>query len=819
LGILTGGKIVSPSRINANGWVAGTTFRVQSESATLHNGTNLVDIGTLPGFNRGQAIDMNRFNRIIGTAGIGASARAFTWTNGSIQELSPNLFFQTPSEAGAINDAGVVIGNHMVNGTAIAISGAVALESPGEIYVTGLNNRNRAVGHFLGLDGIQRIWNWTIPLAPNTTEQFQELQVLRNDAGASDTHGRANDITDFNVFDPLADDHLIVGSVSHRVNASSPDQGDNILGFATPVLGQTVYMPPLPGHNVTDAYGVNRSGVVVGRSGILQNVNGQSTTTWKACIWLPAPAPVYYIPVEAQMLLPQGTDIIADNLISINDQGQVAGTYTRNGTIRAFRLDPVLTPLRVDLTTTSIAGGLNTTGRVFIDGVAPVGGVTVNMTTNNGIVQVPGTVTILSGQGDRSFNIQTSPVSVSTPVVITAERFGYTASNTLRVQPPTLLSITPVPQRITGGFSARARIDILGIAPANGFNVSLASSNTDAAYMSAGIKVPAGANTVEAVIITKVVQVNTNVTLSATANGITRTAVLNVSTPFLDSIKVNTQQALGGQLVIGTATLSANSRAGGSRVLLSSNAPSVAPVPSQVIVPAGQRSATFPIQTQPTITSVNVTITGNFNASTRTAQLQVRGPELRHLILNPTTVLGGEQQSKGSVGLDAPAPPGGAVVSLSSSDSGAVPPATVTVPAGSTYRQFWIATNIVESSRTVTILATYLTVTKTAPLVVQGADLIVHNVPGTVQPPMGGTYPIVVNCSVLLNRPAQAGGARIFLFTSDNTVALPPIGVLIPPGQAFADYPLQVLRPQQDPPTVITATRGLISIDREIIAL
>lgn len=818
LGLLTGGKINAPVRVNANGWVAGTTHRIQSESAFRHNGTNLIDIGTLPGFTRGRSVDMNRFNRIIATAGTGGSARAYTWTNGSIQELGPNIFAGNTSEGGAINDAGVIIGNDMVLQIAYAFSGAAALPSPGNIYVTALNNRNRAAGHFLGPDGVQRVWMWLLPLFPNTAEQFQELQVLRNDAGATDTHGLANDMTDVNVFDP-ADDHMIVGSVSHRVNTTFPDQGDNIVGYATPVAGQTFYMPPLPGDNVTDAYGVNRSNIIVGRSGRLQNVNGQTTTSWRACMWVPAPDPVFYVPVEVQQLLPANSDIIADNLTSINDQGQVTGTYTRNGTIRAFRLDPVLTPLSIELDTTSIAGGLNTAGTVFIDGVAPAGGVTVNMTTNNGIVQVPATVTIQSNQGDRRFNISTSPVAVSTPVIITAERFGYSASNTLRVQPPTLMSITPVPQRITGGFSARARIQILGIAPANGFNVALSSSNTNAATVSAGIKVPAGANSVEALVITKVVQQNTNVTLTATAGGVTRTTVLNVSTPFLDTIKTNVTSCLGGQLVIGTATLTANSFAGGSRVLLSSNSPSVAPVPGQVVVPAGQRSATFPINTQPTVTNVNVTITGNFNASTKTAQLQVRGPELRHLILNPTTVMGGEQQSRGSVGLDAAAPAGGVEVSLSSSDAGAVPPSTVTIPAGSTYRQFYIQTNIVESSRTVTILASYLTVTKTAPLVVQGSDLIAHNVPGTVQPPMGGNYPIFVTCSVLLNRPAQVGGARVFFFTSDNTAAIPPTGVLIPPGQAFADYQLQFLRPQQTPPITITATRGLISIERQVQSL
>lgn len=818
LGILSGGLVSIPSKINANGWVVGTSRRVQSESAFLHNTTTLIDIGTLPGFNRANAVDINRFNRIVGTAGQGGGARAFVWNNNSIQELAPNIFTgpdgRHPSEAGAINDAGVIVGNDMADEVAFAFSGSQALPSPGTIYVTAINNRNRAVGHYF--DGFeQRIWNWIIPIAPNTTEQFQEVNAFRPD----DTHGSANDVTDFNVFDPADEDHLLVGTVSHRVSSTFNDQGLDMGAYASPVDGGVFYLPALPGDNVTDAYSVNRGGVIVGRSGRLQNVTGQTTTSWRACMWVPAPAPVFYVALEGQTLLPFNTDIVADNFTSINDQRQVAGTYTRNGTIRSFRLDPVLSPILVELDTTSIAGGLSTQGTVFIDGLAPTGGVVVNLKTNNGIVQLPATVTIPSNQQDRGFNINTSPVSVSTPVLITAERFGYTASNTLRVQPPTLLSITPIPARITGGFSAKARLVILGLAPANGFNITLSTSNPNLATMSAGIKIPAGASSIEATVVTKAVQNSQNVTLSASANNITRTAVLNVSTPFLESITLNSSSVLGGTLVIGTAKLTANSLSGGSKVLLKSSAPSVASVPAQVVVPAGQRSATFPVNTVASVTTSNVTITGNFNASTKTFQLQVRGAELRHLILNPTTVLGGEQTSKGSVALDAVAPAGGATVSLSSSDAGAAPPSNVTIPAGSTYRQFTIATNIVDSSRIVTILASYLTVTKTAPLTVQGADLIVHDVPGTVQPPVGGAYPLTVTCSVLLNRAAQAGGARIFLFTSEPAAALPPFGVLIPPGQSFATYPLQVLRAEPAPGTTITATRGAISIERQIVAL
>lgn len=811
LGVLTGGIINIPARINSNGWVTGVTRRSAGQSsAFLHNTSTLVDIGTLPGRVVAAGADINRFNRIIGTAGSGSTAKAFTWTNGTIQEIAPNLFNGVPTEAGAINDPGILVVNDMPNALAWAIFGSQTLPSPGNIYVTAMNNRNRAVGHFF--DGLeQHVFQWTIPIAPNTAEDFDEIDVLRTGQDDADTHGVANDITDINVFGD--DDYMAVGTVSHVIG-SGVGASTNSLGWASPAAGGTQYLTPLAGDNVSQAFGINRSNFIVGSSGKLSTVNGISTIKWRACMWVPDPVLVFR-PVDAAMLMPPNTDIVPENLISINDQGQVAGTYTRNGTIRCFRLDPVLSPIAVNLDTTSIAGGLSTQGTVVMDGVAPLGGVSVTMSTNNGIVQVPASVTIPSNSDNRRFNITTSPVTASTPVVIKAERFGYSATNTLRVQPPTLSSIVANPNRVTGGQTGSARITILGLAPANGFSFTLSSSNTNAATMPASGKVPAGASTVDVAVTTKPVTTSVNVTLRATANSITRSTTLNVSTPFLEKLTTNLDSVLGGTLVIGTAHLTANAIVA-SKVLLSSNAPSVAAVPANITIPVGQKTGTFSINTFATVANVNVTLTGNYNASTKTVVIQVRGPQLRHLILNPTTVLGGEQTSKGSVGLDAAAPAGGITVNLSSTDAGAVPPSTVTVPQGATYRQFTINTNIVESSRTVTILATYLTNTKTAPLVVQGADLIANNLPSPVQPPMGGAYPIIITGQVVLNRPAQAGGAKVFFDTTDPADAIPPFAITIPTGQQFLNYNVQVLRASD---FTITATRGAISIPRDVQAL
>lgn len=809
LGVLPGGIINQPARVNQNGWVTGFTQRIGGRSAFLFNGPNLLDLGTLPGRTGAEAMDMNTAGLVIGTSGSGASSKAFLWQNGAIQEVLPNFFNGLngnpgPATAGAaINSSANSVVNDLSQGNAWVITPTGRFAQG--IFATAMNDRNRIVG--TTADG--SMWLWVPPILPETTDTITEVDARRD----GDTVATPYDITDVNIWN--ADQNFYVGTTGFPTGGNVGPTVLSTAGFCAPGPSDPFYMPPLLNDNVSEAHGVNRNNVIVGRSGQLNEVNGQVTVNYRGCIWYPVPFDPFYVGFDIQQLLPANTAIVIDNLISINNRGQITGTYTRNGEIRCIRLDPVNVPVGLIIDPNAVPGGTNTTGTVSLNNPAPFGGTIVNIRSNNGIAQVPATVTVPQAATSVNFNIITSPVTASTPLLITAERFGYTQTAQLRVQPTTLQSVAVNPNRITGGLATTGTVRLLGNAPTSGLTVVLSSSNVAYATTPAAVTVLPGGNTATFPINTSVVTTNKVVTITATAGGLVRTTNFTVSTPFLESITVSPTSVLGGTAVTGTALITNNTLSGGARVLLSSSAPSAASVPTSVLVLPGTRSQTFPITTYVVITTTNVIITGNFNASTKTAALPVRAAELIHLLISPSTVLG-LTASKGSVVLNAPAPLGGATVSLSSSDAGAVPPSTVTIPAGATYRQFNIATNIVESTRNVTMLATYQSVSKTAVIRVQGATLLVHAVPTPVQPPPMGTYPIVVTCTLVLDRPAQAGGANIFLFTSDNTTALPPFGVFIPAGGSSATYQLTVLKAGT---ATVTATRGLVSLPRVINSL
>ena len=65
----------------------------------------------------------------------------------------------------------------------------------------------------------------------------------------------------------------------------------------------------------------------------------------------------------------------------------------------------------------------------------------------------------------------------------------------------------------------------------------------------------------------------------------------------LSTVKVNPTDVLGGTPVTGTVTLNAAAPAGGFVVALSSDNPAAATVPASVTVPAGAKSASFPVTT------------------------------------------------------------------------------------------------------------------------------------------------------------------------------------------------------------------------------
>ena len=254
----------------------------------------------------------------------------------------------------------------------------------------------------------------------------------------------------------------------------------------------------------------------------------------------------------------------------------------------------------------------------------------------------------------------------------------------------------------------------------------------------------------------------------------------------LSSLSLNPTSVTGGNSSTGTVTLSGAAPTGGGTIALSSSNTAAATVPSSVTVAAGATSATFTVSTSAVAASTTVTISATYSGATRSASLTVTPaspppPTLSSLSLNPTSVTGGNS-STGTVTLSGAAPAGGATVALSSSNTAAATvPSSVTVAAGATTATFTVSTSAVAASTTVTIFATYSGATRSASLTVTPAPPPPPTVSSLTLNPANVFGGQSSTGTVTLTGPAPAGGAQVFL-SSSNGAATVPSSVIVPAG-------------------------------------
>lgn len=178
-----------------------------------------------------------------------------------------------------------------------------------------------------------------------------------------------------------------------------------------------------------------------------------------------------------------------------------------------------------------------------------------------------------------------------------------------------------------------------------------------------------------------------------------------VLAPRLSGLGVTpTGKVISGANIDLTVTLDRNASAGGMSVeLRTSNRNAIDP-PASLTVPQGQRSATVSIRTSAVASNTQVTLDAILNgAGERQAVALVPQPIDRIQIQNTVQ---GNTQTQATVRLSRPAPAGGLVVPVSSSNpAAAAVPASVTVPAGSTRASFAVQTGLVRQTTDVTITA------------------------------------------------------------------------------------------------------------------
>ena len=189
----------------------------------------------------------------------------------------------------------------------------------------------------------------------------------------------------------------------------------------------------------------------------------------------------------------------------------------------------------LDTNPSTVIGGNASSGTVVLSTGAPEGGAVISLSSSApGVASVPATTTAPSNSFTATFTIATTAVSANRIVTITASYNGTTRSANLTVTPDTptagatLTNFFVNPTSVTGGSSAQGGVVLMAAATAD-VPVALSSANPGVASVPASVTVPSGSQSAVFTITTSAVSADTGATISATLNGVTKTATLAVT--------------------------------------------------------------------------------------------------------------------------------------------------------------------------------------------------------------------------------------------------------------------------------------------------
>jgi hypothetical protein len=509
--------------------------------------------------------------------------------------------------------------------------------------------------------------------------------------------------------------------------------------------------------------------------------------------------------------------------VSSNTPVQVRATYL--GSFRITQLVVVPWLRQLTLSPTEVVGGNQVNGQITLEAPAPAGGVTIDLLTDSpSLVAFPNgrSVTVPQGQQSIVFPINTAGVATSRFPQITASLLGVARSQVLTLRPVKIASLQFDPQRIAGGETTRGTLRFDGRTGAAttvrlrldsgtpGYRFRATSTSDQVPVLE--INVPIDTESVSFFLDTAIEPVNTRRTAFA--------SVLENGSPvgdevsgnvFVDAVTLATltltpNVVSGGQTSIGRITLLNPAPDGGVRVRIKSDRPSAAPVPFTVTVPAGRTVAEFPIVASGTVGKDEVvTITAFRGSAALKSTLRILATDFTFAI-DPATVIGGSENSTGTITLPSNAPAGGTTVRLSSSNTSlATVPSSVVVPEGQRTITFPITTRGTRESGFATISARVNTLTKTQVLTVNPIGIANFTITPNLLRPFRNA-----RATVTLERPAPAGGITVTIVLQESLFALYPVSktVVVPAGETSADFTLQAKRFSLPIATTVTVVSG-----------
>jgi hypothetical protein len=273
----------------------------------------------------------------------------------------------------------------------------------------------------------------------------------------------------------------------------------------------------------------------------------------------------------------------------------------------------------------------------------------------------------------------------------------------------------------------------------------------------------------------------------------------------LGGTSVQGGNSLGGN----TVSLNVPAPPSGVTVNLSSSNPGAAQVPATVFVAGGAWSTGFNVTTSAVGSNTAVTISASLGSSSANAGLTVLAPastaQVSSITLANSSGAGGITRKINTVRLNLPAPAGGAVVLLSSSNPGILAvPASVTIGAGLQETRFAFTPMAASTNTPVMITASYGGASISATYTIVPAQLNLLQL--VTNPVRGGS---VGTGRLALTGVAHAGGIAVSVSSSSGVASVPTV-VTVPAGASTVDFPITTSAVGAPTAVTITVTQGSV---------
>lgn len=376
-------------------------------------------------------------------------------------------------------------------------------------------------------------------------------------------------------------------------------------------------------------------------------------------------------------------------------------TKTDSTIVATAKLASIVTP-------TTIVVGKSATASVRLTGVIWSDLVVAIDTGDSPFVSVPSRVTIKSGTQSVTFQVTAlAPGSVT----IQAGARGVVKTDQTQVNDVGVYSLS-IPTSLKPNATGNGTVRISGPAPAGGALVQLQitspSNGGDFLTVGSQVLIPAGKDSQTFTLQAGSPGVDTMVTVTATLGDSLKTdqVLVKAAAVGIQSIVNDSPSAIGSNTNV-TLTIRMTGTVQGADLPLSvtSSRQGQLPAPSTITVAKGTDRVTLALTSGTIIEPTNVTITVTSPAGAQSIQLTLYPVVVTDLVGLPGTMIGGGTRQV-QLRISGPAPTGGAMIAMVSTDEAAlIAPLITTIPQGATEVQVTLTTFRVMEQHTVVLAA------------------------------------------------------------------------------------------------------------------